>query len=177
MYGRWEQKATVVTNPSEIGDISAIISAVRSSRQAFSIAEILVVLAIFSAMVGVFVTGFSSLQKGFSHELELKDEVQQAVRRARYWSGKVLKCVFLWYPKDHSYLGITDDEGKELQKIDLPDGIPFQFLDPKANQELPSVRVDPSGVVAPFRLAYRAENREYQTYKMDIFSGQLTLVK
>jgi type II secretory pathway pseudopilin PulG len=147
------------------------------SCQAFSIAEILIVLAIFSAMVGIFVTGFSSLQNGFSRDLELKDEIQQAIRRARYLSGKSQTNVFIWYPVDHSYIGITGDDGKELQKIDLTDKTSFQFLEAEANRELASIRVDPSGVFTPFRLAYRAENREFQTYEVDIFSGQLTLIK
>jgi hypothetical protein len=139
--------------------------------------EIVIVLAIFSAMVGVFVIGFSSLPNEFSPGLGIKAEVQQAIHRARYWSGKLQAHVFLWYPKDHSYLGITDSEGKELQKIDLIDGIPFQFLDSEENRELASIRVDPSGVITPFRLTYRAENREFQTYKADIFSGQLIQLK
>ncbi|MDR0444967.1 MAG: type II secretion system GspH family protein [Puniceicoccales bacterium] len=148
-----------------------------NSHGAFSVIEIVVVLAIFSAMVGVFVVGFSSLKDGFSRELELKDEVQQTIRRARWWSGKLRTRVFLWYPKDHSYLGITDDEGKELQKIDLTNGIPFQFLNSEENRELASLCVDPSGVITPFRLTYRTGNREFQTYKADIFSGQLAQMK
>jgi type II secretory pathway pseudopilin PulG len=147
------------------------------SRQAFSIAEILIVLAIFSAMVGVFITGFSSLQGGFSHTLALHEEVERAIRRARHGSGKVQDSVFIWYPSDHSFLGITDDKGKELEKIELPDKLAFQFLETEASRELPSLRVDPSGVLTPFRLAYRAENREFQTYKANIFSGQLALLK
>jgi hypothetical protein len=152
--------------------------------------EILIVLAIFSMMVGVFVTGFSSLQSGFGRELELKDEMQRAIRFARHEAGKSQMRVFIWHPADHSYIALTRDDGnvvkikvkvaggdEELEKIDLKDKIPFQFLDAKANRELASICVDPSGVLTPFRLAYRAEDREFQTYKVDIFSGQLTLVK
>ncbi|MDR2377715.1 MAG: type II secretion system GspH family protein [Puniceicoccales bacterium] len=160
------------------------------SRQAFSIAEILIVLAIFSAMVGVFVTGFGSLQGGFSHTLALHEEVQRAIRLARNEAGKSQMSVFIWYPADHSSIGITRDNGevvkikvkttdgdKELDKIELPDKISFQFLDAKDNRELASICVDPSGVLTPFRLAYRAENRAFQTYKADIFSGHLALLK
>ena len=157
----------VEMSPSEIGDTIVGSRVQKNARRAFSIAEILVVLAIFSMMVGVFVTGFSSLQKGFSHELELKDEIQKAIRLARYEAGKSQMRVFIWYPADHSYIGITGDDGKELKKIDLTDKIPFQFLDAKDNRELASICVDPSGVLTPFRLAYRAENREFQTYKVD----------
>lgn len=149
----------------------------KQSRQAFSVAEILIVLAIFSAVVGVLITGLGSLQKGFSRTLALYGEVQRAIRLARYQSGKTQGSVFIWYPSDHSYLGITDDTGKELEKIELPDKLAFQFLEVEASRELPSLRVDPSGVLTPFRLAYRAENREFQNYKADIFSGRLALLK
>jgi len=158
----------------------------KHSRRAFSLAEILITLAIFSATVGIFVTGFGSLQNGFSHQLELPEQVQLAIRLARKWSGRLQKPVFLWYPPDHSSLQITDDDGKAVGsdekkdpgKIELVDKTPFQFLDAKANRELPSLRIDPSGVVTPFRLAYREEkNRAFQTYKADLFSGQLTLLK
>ncbi|MDR2420118.1 MAG: type II secretion system GspH family protein [Puniceicoccales bacterium] len=162
----------------------------KSLCQAFSILEILIVLAIFSMMVGVFVLGFGSLQDGFKRELELKDEMQRAIRSARHEAGKSQMRVFIWYPADHSCIRITRDDGQvvkikvkvandyeEVEKIDLKDKIPFQFLDAKANRELASICVDPSGVLTPFRLAYRAEDREFQTYKVDIFSGQLTLVK
>jgi prepilin-type N-terminal cleavage/methylation domain-containing protein len=184
MSGRWEPKEMVEMNPSGTGNKALRSLGTENTCRAFSIVEILVVLAIFSMMVGVFVTGFSSLQNGFSRDLELKDEIQQAIRLARREAGKSQMNVFIWYPVDHSYIGITrgdgkiiDDDGKELPKIDLKDKIPFQFLEVEANRELASICVDPSGVLTPFRLAYRAENREFQTYEVDIFSGQLTLVK
>jgi type II secretory pathway pseudopilin PulG len=90
----------------------------KQSHQAFSIVEILIVLAIFSAMVGVFVTGFGSLQKGFSRTLALHEEVQRAIRLARREAGKSQMGVFIWYPADHSHIGITRDDGKALKVVD-----------------------------------------------------------
>lgn len=160
--------------------------------RAFTVVEILLVLALFGIVAGLFVYNFDSFKETFFENRTPESLLATAIKKARFYASNRHETCVLLFESENNCLKIQTLMGPVIETFSLPNkdkysakpGIVFFDAQEKdsmefawiPNHECKHLLFDPNGLSSHVFVKIQ-DNGETRSYRLDAFSGQLLATK